>query len=149
MPEYEWSEYAWATTVSVAAAATQPPTVLIEINTGSWQDVYPWLRSFSFSRGRSRPLERVGPGTATFVFDNREGTFDRDNPESIFYPNIRPALPIRLLASVDTNTTAFQIGGSQLGGGEAFGGGEPTTSRCSPAGPRAGRWHSSRARTRT
>jgi hypothetical protein len=62
----------------------------------------------------------MGAGTGTVVFDNRDGVFDRDNPSSPFYPNLRPARRFRLYAIVPSPGTAFTIGQSAIGGGDAW-----------------------------
>jgi len=101
------------------------PALIAEIDLGQgYESVLGYLRTFTWHRGRARERDRMGAGTASAVFDNRTGRFDRD-----LHPEIRPNRPARFLARVDTGINPWRMGRSGLGSGPlsgALGGGSLT-----------------------
>lgn len=62
-----------------------------------WEDITPYLRSYSFSRGYTA-------GTATFVLDNQDRRFDPTHTGGPYYPNVVPMRRIRLRATYNGTT---------------------------------------------
>lgn len=64
-----------------------------------WTDVTDLWRQISTTRGRSYELDRMQAGIATVVLDNRSGNFHPHNTAGDYYPDVRPMVPIRIVAS--------------------------------------------------
>lgn len=88
-----------------------------------WVEITEHLRSFSYSRGRSRAVNRAEAGTATIVLDNLGGRFDPGNTAGPYYPGVKPMRRIRITAVMDSGFDSFYVGDSFLGGDEVLGAG--------------------------
>lgn len=99
--------------------------VLVTFGGSTETDITADVRRCSISRGRSKERETMSPGRADITLWNFAGKYDPDNTAGPYYPDIRPNKIVRVLAFVPTAATssAFTIGSSALGGGDAFGGG--------------------------
>lgn len=59
-------------------------------------DVSEFVRTVSFSRGKSREIDRFTAGTATVTFNNSERVFDPTFEASPFFGQVRPKRQIRI-----------------------------------------------------
>lgn len=57
--------------------------------------------------GRSDASSRVNPGSASFMVDNRDGRFTRDNPNGLYYPYLTRNTPV--LVQVDAGNGAYDL----------------------------------------
>lgn len=64
-------------------------------------DITDTVQQVSVRRGRTRSLDRFEPGTATIVVRDTNGTWNPQNPSSMFYPNIQVRRPVRLTAALN------------------------------------------------
>lgn len=62
------------------------------------------VRGMSYSRGRQNEMNRMETGTATLPLRDKVSDFDPDNSASIYYPNVRPYVPIRARATINGTT---------------------------------------------
>lgn len=85
--------------VTVEAAFGYDP-----FDTPVWTDITTYVRGFSTRRGRSRLLDRVQAGSATFLLDNLDGRFDPNNTAGAYSPNVKVMCPIRVQAVYNTVT---------------------------------------------
>jgi hypothetical protein len=70
------------------------------------EDVSCQVRSYSFSTGRDRPLERFRAGTATLVLDDPDGRYSpwRTAADTGVYGTIRPGIDIELWVEIGHTT---------------------------------------------
>lgn len=98
-----------ATSVLLAPAGTVggTPEVFPEISlglaaelqvNGAWTDVSPWMDHGPVVIGRGHPDESttVSPSTLEMTLTNTAGQFTSQNPESAFYPWLKPNIPLRV-----------------------------------------------------
>lgn len=69
-----------------------------------WEDVSADLRSFSFSRGKQRELDRFQAGRGSVVLKNKTRQYDPNNAAGDHYGDIKPQRRIRLTAEYDGDT---------------------------------------------
>lgn len=60
-----------------------------------WTDISSYVRTCSWQRGRQNELNQMAAGTATVVLNDVDSHWDSRNPDSPFYPNVKPGLPVR------------------------------------------------------
>lgn len=61
----------------------------------AWTDISAYARSCNWARGRQNELNQMEAGTAHVVLNDEDSHFDANNPDSPFYPNVKPGLPVR------------------------------------------------------
>jgi hypothetical protein len=83
------------------------PIIPVEISPGiqiyvneAWQDISEYVMTLQIKRGRMHELDRVEAGTAIMVVNNEAGHFWRYNPNSDYYPEIKPLIPIRVIMAL-------------------------------------------------
>jgi hypothetical protein len=64
-----------------------------------WTDITSYTRGFNYRRGRQHELGTVQAGTANILLSNNDGAFNEHNTQSPFHPNIRPLIPVRIVAA--------------------------------------------------
>lgn len=64
-----------------------------------WTDITSKVRGFNYTRGRQHELGLVQAGTATIALSNNDGAFNEHNTQSPYHPNIRPLIPVRIVAA--------------------------------------------------
>jgi len=77
-------------------------TILGPITT--WVDITSRVRSLNIRRGRQHELNRVEAGTMSVTLINQDGAFNPLNDGSVYWPDIRPMIPIRVQATFSTIT---------------------------------------------
>jgi len=82
--------------------AWQDVRVEIEFYAGSWTDVTSRVWSASGGRGRSYELASPSSGQMTFMIDNSDGALTPDNPDSVYYPEVKLFKRIRLVVAHNT-----------------------------------------------
>jgi hypothetical protein len=97
--------------------------VLVTFSGSTKTDITADVLSLTISRGRARERETMAPGRCQIELWNRRGDYDPDNASGPYFPNIRPNKLVEVLADVPTTGTPFAVGGSEMGGGHALGGG--------------------------
>ena len=106
----------------VPVGARNTPLMIVEMDFGDgWEDVSTQVyirRPMGFQRGRSRELERPSTGTGTLVLNNLTGRWDRD-----LHEEVKPGVPVRFIALVDSGMDPWAMGHSALGTADAFGAG--------------------------
>lgn len=70
----------------------------------TWTDVSAYLRSFHISRGRQYELNAMQASTCDIVLKNLDRRFEPGYSSSPYYPNIRPMVPVRMSAVLNSNT---------------------------------------------
>lgn len=63
-----------------------------------WFDITDDAEVLTFNRGRQHELDRVDAGTATLTLDNWHGNYNALNTASLYYPDIKPMVSIRIRA---------------------------------------------------
>lgn len=58
------------------------------------------VRGMSYQRGRQNELNRMETGTGRLGIRDEVSDFDSDNPDSVYYPDVRPYLPLRARATI-------------------------------------------------
>ncbi|MEE4493586.1 LamG-like jellyroll fold domain-containing protein [Streptomyces sp. BE230] len=58
------------------------------------------VQGVTITRGASDELSEIQPGTASLRLDNHDGALTPGNPNSPFYPHVRPNAPIRISQAV-------------------------------------------------
>ena len=89
------------------AAFNDDVDITVEVGFGSgpyasaptWTDITDKCRMIAIDRGRSHSLDRVPASTLTLMVDNYDGDFDPTNAGGTYYPNIKPMVPIRVVAT--------------------------------------------------
>lgn len=59
------------------------------------------LRGFNVNRGRERFIDEFQSGTANFILNNRDRTYDPTNTGSPYYGNLTPMRRVRVTADID------------------------------------------------
>lgn len=68
-----------------------------------WSDVtrrVDQVQGVSITRGAADELSEIQPGTASLRLDNADGALTPGNPDSPFYPHVRPNAPLRISQAV-------------------------------------------------
>lgn len=58
----------------------------------------------SITRGRFDEQSTTMPAQCTLVLDNRSGNYSTRRPQSIYYPNVRVGMPLKIVVATATNT---------------------------------------------
>lgn len=91
------------------------PSLLLEIDysdpTGTFvgTEETAYVRSWSFTRGRSTGLDQQQAGRATVVLDNRTGRFDPANRSSDLWPNVLPYRRLRISAQLPHDADPYTV----------------------------------------
>jgi hypothetical protein len=72
------------------------PGIQIYVNE-AWQDISQYVMTLQIKRGRMHELDRVEAGTVIMTLNNEAGHFWRYNPDSDYYPGIKPLIPVRVI----------------------------------------------------
>lgn len=68
-----------------------------------WTDVSSYVKSFTTNVGRDRNLERFSAGTCSLILDDTtDRRFDPTNVSGAYYPNVKPGIPLRIVATYAT-----------------------------------------------
>jgi len=83
------------------------PTIPEEITPGiqiyveeEWQEISQYVMSLHIKRGRMHELDRVEAGTSVMVLNNETGIFWRYNPDSPYFPEIKPIIRVRIVMAL-------------------------------------------------
>lgn len=82
-----------------------------------WSDISPWVeldKGLKIARRRQTVFDEVSPATMDLFLDNKDGTFNGDNPSSPFYGNVNVDVPVRFRlrwprVGIDTNNMLSDI----------------------------------------
>ena len=81
--------------VKLAMGPTASNTAHAFATSPDWVDITDYLRSASWSRGRSSTLDDVGPGSGTLRLKNHDRAFEPGYPGSPYHP-LRPYMPVNI-----------------------------------------------------
>lgn len=70
----------------------------------AWTDISAYVRSFTYTRGRTDEVSQSSGGTATIVLNNRDRRFEPEYASSPYYPYVLPLRRIRIRALWDGTT---------------------------------------------
>jgi hypothetical protein len=83
------------------------PTIPEEITPGiqiyvdeEWQEISQYVMSLHIKRGRMHELDRVEAGTSVMILNNETGVFWRYNPDSLYFPEIKPIIRVRIVMAL-------------------------------------------------
>lgn len=97
---------------------------------GDWTTITDDVNSIETNRGRQSELDTFPAGTATFNLDNQERQFDPLNSAGPHYGELKPNVPVRVVAELTEPLWTFvdEFTGSTLGPKWTTVGGSPTVS---------------------
>lgn len=75
----------------------------------TWTSLDTRVKSFAFSRGRSNERNQMEAGTGTTVLMDNDRYLDPDYTSSPYYPNVKPTVPVRVLARVVGASTNLML----------------------------------------
>lgn len=69
-----------------------------------WTDISDYVRTLNWNRGRQNELSQMAAGTGSMTLRDEDSHFDPRNPDSPFYPDVRPGTPVRAYITVGYGT---------------------------------------------
>lgn len=84
-------------------------TVEVQFDGSNWDDITSYLRNVSIRRGRANDLSMVDPGTLTVELDNNDGRFTPTNTQGAYYPNVKPAVAVRVTVNAGAGPDDYRL----------------------------------------